>query len=149
MRAVAQRVSRAWVDVGAETVGRIEHGLLVYLGAGKRDDDASMRAMADKLAALRIFEDDAGKMSRDVTEVAGAVLVVPQFTLYGDVRRGRRPSFDDAAAPELANALYERLVETLRARGLPVQTGRFRADMQVHAQVDGPVTILLDTEKVF
>jgi D-tyrosyl-tRNA(Tyr) deacylase len=149
MRAVAQRVRSARVEVGAETVGRIEQGLLVYLGAGKGDDEATARWMADKLATLRIFEDDAGKMSRAVTEVGGAVLVVSQFTLYGDVRKGRRPSFDDAAPPELAEGLYLRVCEALAAHGLVVEKGRFRAMMQVHAAVDGPVTILIDSEKAF
>lgn len=149
MRAVAQRVKQAWVDVGADTVGRIERGLLVYLGAGKRDDERSAVWMADKLMGLRIFEDDAGKMSRDVREAGGQCLVVPQFTLYGDMRRGRRPSFDDAATPDVAERLYEQLVEQVRTYGISVSTGRFRADMQVHAQVDGPVTILIDSEKAF
>jgi D-tyrosyl-tRNA(Tyr) deacylase len=135
--------------VDAETVGRIEHGLLVYLGAGERDGDAEVDWMAHKLATLRIFEDDAGKMSRSVEATGGAVLVVSQFTLYGDVRKGRRPSFDDAAPPELAEQLYTRVCGALSARGLHVATGRFRAMMQVHAQVDGPVTILIDSEKAF
>ena len=149
MRAVAQRVKQAWVDVGADTVGRIEHGLLVYLGAGRRDDESSASWMAEKLVSLRIFEDDAGKMSRDVRDAGGQCLVVPQFTLYGDMRRGRRPSFDDAAPPEVAERLYEQLVEQVRCHGVTVATGRFRVDMQVHAQVDGPVTILIDSEKTF
>jgi D-tyrosyl-tRNA(Tyr) deacylase len=149
MRAVAQRVSEAWVDVDAETVGRIGAGLLVYLGAGKRDGDAEPAWMADKLATLRVFEDDAGKMSRSLQEVSGEVLVVSQFTLYGDVRRGRRPSFDDAAAPDSAERLYLAVCGELSARGLRVATGEFRAKMQVHALVDGPVTILIDSEKVF
>jgi D-aminoacyl-tRNA deacylase len=149
MRAVAQRVSEARVVVDAETVGQIGAGLLVYLGAGKRDTDAEPAWMADKLATLRIFEDDAGKMSRALHEVNGAVLVVSQFTLYGDVRRGRRPSFDDAAPPETAERLYLAVCAQLAARGLRVATGKFRAMMQVHAVVDGPVTILIDSEKVF
>jgi D-tyrosyl-tRNA(Tyr) deacylase len=149
MRAVAQRVSEARVIVDAETVGQIGAGLLVYLGAGKRDGDAEPAWMADKLATLRVFEDAAGKMSRALHEVNGEVLVVSQFTLYGDVRRGRRPSFDDAAPPEAAERLYLAVCAELSARGLRVATGRFRAMMQVHAVVDGPVTILIDSEKVF
>jgi D-tyrosyl-tRNA(Tyr) deacylase len=149
MRAVAQRVSEARVDVDAETVGRIGAGLLVYLGAGKRDSDAEPAWMADKLATLRVFEDEAGKMSRSLQDVSGEVLVVSQFTLYGDVRRGRRPSFDDAAAPDSAERLYVAVCSELSARGLRVATGKFRAKMQVHALVDGPVTILIDSEKVF
>lgn len=132
-----------------ETVGRIEHGLLVYLGAGKRDAEPEARWMAEKLHTLRVFEDDMGKMSRAVHEVGGAVLVVSQFTLYGDVRKGRRPSFDDAAPPERAERLYERVCAELAGFGVRVATGRFRAMMQVHAVVDGPVTILIDSEKVF
>lgn len=149
MRAVAQRVSSAEVWVDDQCVGRIARGLLVYLGAGKRDSDAEPAWMAEKLARLRVFEDDQGKMSRDVSEAAGAVLVVSQFTLYGDMRRGRRPSFDDAAEPERAQALYERTCDELRARGLHVETGRFRAMMDVRSRVDGPVTILIDSEKQF
>jgi D-aminoacyl-tRNA deacylase len=149
MRAVAQRVRSAWVDVDGQTVGRIEHGLLVYLGAGKRDGAGDAAWMADKLCTLRIFEDAAGKMSRAVTDVAGGVLVVSQFSLYGDVRTGRRPSFGDAAAPELAERLYQQVCEGIAARALNVATGRFRAMMHVHAVVDGPVTILIDSEKAF
>jgi D-tyrosyl-tRNA(Tyr) deacylase len=149
MRAVAQRVREAHVSVEEQTVGRIGTGLLVYLGAGKRDGDDEPAWMADKLATLRVFEDDAGKMSRSVSDVGGQVLVVSQFTLYGDVRRGRRPSFDDAAAPEPAERAYLAVCEALRARGLQVSTGRFRAAMQVHTVVDGPVTILIDSEKAF
>ena len=149
MRAVAQRVVEAKVTVDGETVGRIAHGLLVYLGAGHGDDDAAADWMAGKLAGLRIFADDAGKMSRDVVEVGGAVLVVSQFTLYGDVRKGRRPSFDAAAEPLRARALLERVCAALAARGLIVQTGRFGAMMRVDGAVDGPVTILIDSERQF
>jgi D-aminoacyl-tRNA deacylase len=149
VRAVVQRVSQAHVDVGGETVGRIGRGLLVYLGAGNGDDASDVEAMASKIAGLRIFQDDAGKMSLSVEDVAGEILVVSQFTLYGDVRKGRRPSFTDAAPPELAEALYMNVVEVLRARSLSVQTGRFRATMDVHSRVDGPVTILVDSRKTF
>ncbi len=149
MRAVAQRVSSARVVVDEEVVGEIGHGLLVYLGAGKNDAEAQATWMAEKLAGLRIFVDDVEHMSRDVREAGGQVLVVSQFTLYGDVRRGRRPSFDQAGEPERARALYENVCEHLRALGLRVETGRFRAMMDVQCSVDGPVTILIDSDKVF
>ena len=149
MRAVAQRVCEAKVTVDGETVGQIGGGLLVYLGAGHGDDHAAADWMAGKLVGLRIFPDDKGKMSRDVVETGGAVLVVSQFTLYGDVRKGRRPSFDDAAEPVRAKALYERVCSALAARGLTVQTGRFGAMMRVDGAVDGPVTILIDSERQF
>lgn len=149
MRAVVQRVLRASVTVGDETVGAIGQGLLVYLGAGQQDDAGTSEWMARKIATLRVFEDDAGKMSRAVLDTGGEVLVVSQFTLYGDVRHGRRPSFDEAAAPEQALGLYEATCDALRAQGLRVSTGRFRAMMQVNAVVDGPVTILIDSARVF
>jgi D-tyrosyl-tRNA(Tyr) deacylase len=149
MRAVAQRVSAARVDVNGVSVGAIGAGLLVYLGAGKRDRDTDPAWMAEKLSTLRIFEDERGKLSRSVLENAGEVLVVSQFTLYGDVRRGRRPSFDDAALPEIAEPAYLAVCEGLVSRGLRVSTGRFRAMMRVHAVVDGPVTILIDSERLF
>ena len=149
MRAVAQRVSEARVEVDGEIVGQIGPGLLVYLGAGKSDGPNDPSWMAEKLATLRIFEDDAGKMSRSVLDVGGGVLVVSQFTLYGDVRRGRRPSFDSAAPPELAETAYKQVCTALSGLGLHVSTGRFRAMMQVHAVVAGPVTILIDSEKQF
>jgi len=149
MRAVAQRVREAQVTVDGTTTGRIAHGLLVYLGAGKGDTDAQADWMAKKLAGLRVFGDERGKMARDVIETRGGVLVVSQFTLYGDMRRGRRPSFDAAAEPELAERLYLRVCETLRELGLQVETGRFRAMMDVHCVVDGPVTILVDSDKLF
>lgn len=154
MRAVAQRVSSAKVVVESDdgqpsVVGEIGAGLLVYLGAGRRDSEAEAEWMAAKLAGLRVFADETDKMSRDVRDAGGAVLVVSQFTLYGDVRRGRRPSFDDAAEPERARELYERVCEKLRGLGLTVATGRFRAMMDVQCSVDGPVTILIDSEKAF
>lgn len=149
MRAVAQRVSAAHVVVAEETVGRIGAGLLVYLGAGKADADADAEWMAEKLAGLRVFPDEAGRMARDVREAGGAVLIVSQFTLYGDVRKGRRPSFDGAAEPLRAEALYHEVTRALAARGLRVETGRFRAMMAVHCVLDGPVTILIDSEKRF
>jgi len=149
VRAVAQRVFEASVVVEGQTVGAIERGLLVYLGAGRDDGDAEVDTMANKLAGLRIFRDDEGKMSRSVEDVGGGVLVVSQFTLFGDVRKGRRPSFTGAAPPERAEALYEAVVQALRDRGLTVATGTFRAMMDVRCRVDGPVTILVDTEKTF
>ena len=123
--------------------------MLVYLGAGKDDTDDAVPWMVQKLATLRIFQDDAGKMSRSVAEHGGALLVVSQFTLYGDVRKGRRPSFDGAAPPERAQGLYEAVCSGLRAQGLPVEMGRFRASMQVHSEVAGPVTILVDSDRTF
>jgi len=149
MRAVAQRVSAAEVRVAGETVGRIGSGLLVYLGAGKDDREQDAEWMAGKLCGLRVFTDADGRMSRDVIECGGAILVVSQFTLYGDVRKGRRPSFDGAAEPERAQNLYEAVCSQLAQRGVSVQTGRFRALMEVHCVVDGPVTILIDSEKRF
>ena len=149
MRAVAQRVAHAEVEVDGEIVGRIGQGLLVYLGAQKADGAADVEYAAQKLANLRVFEDEAGKMSRSVLDVGGGVLVVSQFTLFGDVRRGRRPSFDDAAPPDEARLRYEQVVARLRAMGVTVETGRFRAHMDVRSQVDGPVTILLDSRKLF
>lgn len=149
MRAVAQRVTSGSVAADGEVVGRIGRGLLVYLGAADGDTEADVGYMADKLAGLRIFPDDQGKMSRSVEDVGGGVLIVSQFTLFGDVRRGRRPSFDGAAGPEEANRLYEAVVARLRERGLEVATGRFRAMMDVSAVVDGPVTILIDSRKLF
>jgi D-tyrosyl-tRNA(Tyr) deacylase len=149
MRAVVQRVHSAQVRVGEEVVGAIGHGLLVYLGVGASDTESEAAWMASKVETLRIFEDERAKMSRSVAEVGGEVLVVSQFTLYGDVRKGRRPSFDAAKAPDEANVLYERLCALLAQRGLAVQKGRFRATMRVRADVDGPVTILIDSARQF
>jgi D-tyrosyl-tRNA(Tyr) deacylase len=149
MRAVAQRVKSARVLVDGSEVGEIGAGLLVYLGAGKGDQAEQAEWMANKLAGLRVFADETDRMSRDVVEAGGGVLVIPQFTLYGDVRRGRRPSFDDAAEPERARDLYELVCTRLEARALRVARGRFRATMIVEGQVDGPVTILIDSDKQF
>lgn len=149
MRAVAQRVSRASVVVGGETVGQIDRGLLVFVGVGKDDTKADADYLADKVAGLRIFEDEAGKMNLGVIEADGAVLAVSQFTLFGDVRRGKRPSFDAAALPEHARELYEYFVERIRNLGLRCETGRFQAMMEVSLMNDGPVTILLDSKKEF
>lgn len=149
MRAVVQRVSRARVLVDGETKGEIGPGLAVLLGVGRFDEEEDAVYLAEKTAGLRIFEDGDGKMNRSVAESGGGVLVVSQFTLFGDVRRGRRPSFDEAAPPERAEALYERYVESLREKGLQVETGVFQAMMQVELTNDGPVTILLDSKKQF
>jgi D-tyrosyl-tRNA(Tyr) deacylase len=149
MRAVVQRVTRAKVTVGGETAGEIGRGLLVLLGVRKGDAAAAADYLAEKIAGLRIFDDAEGKMNLDVQQASGALLVVSQFTLYGDVRRGKRPSFDDAARPEDARGLYEYFVAKLRALGLEVETGRFQETMLVELVNDGPVTILLDSEKTF
>ncbi|MFZ3130147.1 MAG: D-aminoacyl-tRNA deacylase [Desulfosporosinus sp.] len=149
MRSVVQRVKRASVTVNGENVGKISAGLLVLLAVGQNDGEKDINWMVDKLVDLRIFEDDQGKMDRSVQDVGGEILVVSQFTLYGDCRRGKRPSFTSAAPPELAKALYERSVETLRSRGMKVETGVFQAQMNVELINDGPVTLLLDSEKKF
>jgi D-tyrosyl-tRNA(Tyr) deacylase len=149
MRAVVQRVSRAQVGVKGETAGKIGLGLLVLLGVGRDDTEADAIYLAEKIAGLRVFEDDQGKMNLGLSEVGGSVLAVSQFTLYGDVRRGKRPSFDGAAAPEKARMLYEFFVERIRAAGLHCETGRFQETMQVELVNEGPVTILLDSGKGF
>jgi len=149
MRAVVQRVSRAKVSVDGWTTGEIGLGLLVLLGVGHEDAEADVNYLAEKIAGLRIFEDENGKMNRSVIDVSGSVLAVSQFTLYGDVRRGKRPSFDAAAPPERARRLYEKFVERIQAAGLRCETGRFQAMMQVELVNDGPVTILLDSKKEF
>jgi D-tyrosyl-tRNA(Tyr) deacylase len=146
MRVVLQRVSRARVTVASEIVGEIERGLLVLLGVARNDTVAHARWLAEKVVALRIFEDDAGKMNRDVAEVGGGVLVVSQFTLHGECAKGRRPSFIAAAAPEAAVPLYEAFIDAVRAQGVPTATGRFGAMMQVELVNDGPVTLILDRD---
>jgi len=149
MRAVVQRVSRAKVTVGEWTSGEIGHGLLVLLGVGHGDTEGDAIYLAEKIAGLRIFEDENGKMNRSVQDVGGSVLAVSQFTLYGDVRKGKRPSFDGAAPPAEARRLYEFFVERVRALGLRCETGRFQEMMQVELVNEGPVTILLDSGKEF
>jgi D-tyrosyl-tRNA(Tyr) deacylase len=149
MRAVVQRVSRARITVNGETTGEIGLGLLVLLGVGRDDTEADATYLAEKVAGLRIFEDDQDKMNRSMQDVGGSVLAVSQFTLYGDVRRGKRPSFDAAAAPEKARQLYELFVERIRAAGLKCETGRFQEMMKVELVNEGPVTILLDSGKAF
>jgi D-aminoacyl-tRNA deacylase len=149
MRAVVQRVIRASVTVEGELTGQIGQGLLVLLGISGDDAESDADYLADKLAGLRIFEDESGKMNLSVLDAGGAVLAVSQFTLYGDVRRGKRPSFDAAARPERARELYEYFVARVRAAGLRCETGRFQAMMNVELVNAGPVTILLDSKKAF
>ncbi len=142
-------MSRAEVRVGAEVTGRIGRGLVVLLGAGDDDTDADLGYMVDKVVGLRIFADDDGNMNRSVVDVGGALLIVSQFTLYGDARKGRRPSFVKAMPPGPAEQLYERFVAAARATGVPVETGRFRAMMDVELVNDGPVTLLIDSKRMF
>ena len=149
MRAVVQRVSSASVTVGDRTTGRIDAGLLVLLGVEQGDGRADLQYITAKIRDLRIFPDDAGKMNRSVLETKGSVLVVSQFTLSGDARNGRRPSFAGAAPPQIARSLYEDVVRELQSSGLRVETGEFQAMMQVALVNDGPVTILLDSRKTF
>jgi D-tyrosyl-tRNA(Tyr) deacylase len=145
MRAVVQRVSAARVEVAGEVVGRIEKGLIAFVGIGKGDGEADARWLVDKIIGLRAFEDEQGKMNRALADVAGGLLLVSQFTLYGDTSRGRRPGFDAAMPPAEAEPLYERVVALARERHPTVETGRFRADMRVLVDNDGPVTLLLET----
>jgi D-tyrosyl-tRNA(Tyr) deacylase len=145
MRAVIQRVSKARVEVGGTVVGEIGAGLLVLLGVGKPDTEADAEFLAAKITGLRIFSDDAGKMNLSLIDTGGAMLAVSQFTLYGDCRKGRRPSFDSAAPPELARALYERFIEAVRKTGVRVETGVFQAHMEVSLMNDGPVTLIIDS----
>ena len=149
MRAVLQRVSRANVAVAGKVIGEIGQGILVLLGVEPSDTEEDARQLADKTIALRIFDDAEGKMNLSLEEVAGAILVVSQFTLLGDCRKGRRPSFIGAAQPELAERLYDTFVGAIGSRGIPVATGRFRATMEVELVNDGPVTLLLDSRKQF
>lgn len=149
MRAVIQRVTSARVEVAGKMVGEIGAGLLVLLGVSRNDTTEDADYLAEKIANLRIFQDDEGKMNRSLLDTGGAMLVVSQFTLYGDVRRGRRPSYSDAAEPEKANQLYESFVERVKSRGIRVETGVFQAMMQVSLTNDGPVTVLLDSAKAF
>ena len=147
MKAVLQRVSQASVTVDGAIVGQIGRGLLVLLGVQQGDSDGDAHALADKTIALRIFDDADGKMNLSVQDVKGSVLVVSQFTLLGDCRKGRRPSFIEAAPPELAERLYETFVAAIGVKGIPVATGKFRAQMDVALVNDGPVTLLLDSQK--
>jgi D-tyrosyl-tRNA(Tyr) deacylase len=147
MRAIIQRVREARVEVKGRTVGAIGQGLLVFLGVGKEDTEKDCEYLKDKVANLRIFPDDKGLMNRSLLETGGAVLVVSQFTLWGDSRKGRRPSFIRAAQPDLAKALYEHFISLLRGKGLSVATGIFQEMMGVHLINDGPVTLILDSRK--
>lgn len=149
MRAVIQRVSEAKVDVGDEAVGQIGPGLLVYLGVGKQDSEKDAEFMADKLVNLRIFSDEAGKMNRSVVDIGGEVLLISNFTLQGDCRKGRRPGFDAAGPREMAEPLYEKVVTLIRQQGVGVATGSFGAHMHVSSINDGPVTFLLDSTRLF
>ncbi len=149
MRAVVQRVNRARVEVDGRTTGEIGPGMVVLLGVAKTDAEADAAQLAEKIAGLRLFNDDNGKMNRSVEEVGGALLVVSQFTLHGDCRKGRRPSFDRAAPAAQAQALYEKFLHVLRHRGLQVETGVFQAMMEVELVNAGPVTLLVDTDRSF
>ena len=149
MRCVVQRVSRASVTVEGKIIGQVEKGYMVLVGVEQGDAEQDVRYCADKVAGLRVFEDENDKMNRSVKDVGGAVLAVSQFTLLGDARHGRRPSFSNAARPEEANALYEAFCQALRAENIRVETGVFQTDMQVELVNDGPVTILLDSRKGF
>ncbi len=149
MRAVVQRVARAEVRVDGRVVGRIGPGLVALVGVAKGDTEETGKALAEKLLNLRIFDDDEGRMNRSLLETGGGVLCVSQFTLLGDCRKGRRPSYDRAASPQEAQSLYEAFLESLRAPGVRVESGRFRAMMEVELVNDGPVTLLLDSEKLF
>jgi len=149
MRAVVQRVNHASVTVEGEVVGRISRGICVLVGIGREDDESDATALADKVVGVRIFEDDAQKMNLSLLEVGGALLAVSQFTLFGDVRKGKRPSFSDALEPVRARALFEHFCAECRVRGAPVETGRFRTHMRVALENDGPVTILIDSKRAF
>jgi D-tyrosyl-tRNA(Tyr) deacylase len=149
MRAVIQRVKRAEVRVNGQAVGAVGAGMLVLLGIGKEDNLEAAESLADKIVNLRIFHDEQGRMNRSIAETKGSLLCVSQFTLYGDCRKGRRPSYDQAARPEVASQVYEAFVESVRAKGITVETGQFQAMMEVELVNDGPVTLLLDSERVF
>lgn len=153
MRAVIQKVTRAQVKVieadSSDITGSINHGFMVLLGVGEGDTEADAQYIADKIANLRIFEDDAGKLNLSLKDTGGAILLVSQFTLYADARNGRRPSFSNAAKPESANRLYEYVADLLRKHGITVETGRFQTHMQIDLCNDGPVTLLLDSKKLF
>jgi D-tyrosyl-tRNA(Tyr) deacylase len=149
MRAVVQRVSRAEVRIDGQVVGKIGAGLVVLVGAATDDGEADVAYLVDKVVNLRVFPDDEGNMNRAVGEVGGALLIVSQFTLYGDCRKGRRPSFVQAMAPGPAEALYDRFVGLARGSGVPVETGRFRAMMEVELVNDGPVTLMIDSRRGF
>jgi D-aminoacyl-tRNA deacylase len=149
MRCVVQRAIEARVEVSGEVVGRIGHGLVAFVGAETGDGQSDLDYAVSKVVGLRVFPDERGKMTRALADVGGGLLVISQFTVFGDVRRGLRPSFDGAMEPVAAEALYDRFVEAARKTGIPVETGRFRADMRVFVENDGPVTILIDSRRLF
>lgn len=149
MRAVVQRVVRAGIDISGATTATIGRGLVILLGIQSRDSDTDLRWMADKIIHLRIFPDEAGKMNTSLADTGGEMLIISQFTLYGDCRKGRRPGFSAAATPEIAEPMYYKFIEEVKQRGIRVATGTFQADMAVDLINDGPVTLLLDSEKTF
>jgi D-tyrosyl-tRNA(Tyr) deacylase len=149
MRAVVQRVLEAEVKVNSQSVGKTGKGLLVYLGVGKTDTEKDAEWIAEKLVNLRIFHDEAGKMNRSIPDVQGGILLISNFTLHGDCRKGRRPSFDAAAEPQLAQQLYKKVIELIVKQGLPVETGTFGEYMQVSSINDGPINFLLDSSRLF
>ncbi|MFN3327706.1 MAG: D-aminoacyl-tRNA deacylase [Fervidobacterium pennivorans] len=149
MRAVVQRVTKASVSVDNEVVGKISNGIVILLGVGKDDTEEDAKYLAEKIVNLRIFDDEDGKMNFSLLDVKGQALIISQFTLYGDCRRGRRPSYSDSAPPDLAKALYEKFIELVKNYDVHVETGIFAAHMLVEIHNDGPVTLLLDSKKVF
>lgn len=149
MRAVVQRVKEASCKVDEKIVGKIEKGILLFLGIGKGDEDKDLKYLVDKVLGLRIFSDDEGKMNLSLEDVEGEILIISQFTLYGDVRKGKRPSFSNSSSPEIGEAYYKQFIEEVRSRGIKAETGVFGADMDIELINDGPVTILLDSEKIF
>jgi D-tyrosyl-tRNA(Tyr) deacylase len=148
MRALLQRVSSAMVKIDGQVSGQISHGLLIFLGVTHSDTEPDCEFLADKCAGLRIFKDEQDKMNLSLLDVGGAALIVSQFTLYADSRKGRRPGYTDAALPEQAEALYEKFIEAVRNKGVKVETGRFGADMQVEIHNDGPVTLMVESKKI-
>ena len=149
MRVVIQRVSQAKVTVDGKIAGQIQAGLLVFLGIGQEDTEADGKFIADKICGLRIFTDTAGKMNLSLADIEGSVLLISQFTLYGDCRKGRRPGFDNAGPPEVAEQLYLKVAELIKQNSIPVETGKFAAHMEVTSVNDGPVTLMLDSKKLF
>lgn len=149
MRAVLQRVKNASVSVDGEVIGSIGEGILIFLGVADSDTEADMKYIADKMINLRIFGDDKGKMNFSVSDIGGELLIVSQFTLYGDCRKGRRPDFTSAGKPDFARSMYENFIEYCKASGLKTEHGSFGADMQVELINDGPVTIMLDSKKLY